>query len=40
MTQKETDKEITDQILSIMMNFAVILDVTQVFMKDSLKQSQ
>lgn len=40
MTQKETDNEITDQILSIMMNFSVILDVIQIFMKDSPKQSQ
>lgn len=40
MGQKETDNENTDQMLSIMMNFAVILDVTQVLMKDSLKQSQ
>lgn len=40
MTQKETDNEITDQILSIMMNFSVILDVVQIFMKDSPKQSQ
>lgn len=40
MRQKETGNENTDQILSTMMNFAVILDVTRVLMKDSLKQSQ
>lgn len=36
MRQKETDKENTDQILNIVMNFAVILDVTQILKKGSL----
>lgn len=36
MRQKETDKEKTDKVLNIVMNFAVILDVTQVLMRDSL----
>lgn len=37
MRLKEIDNENTDEILSIMMNFAVILDVTQVLMKDSVR---
>lgn len=36
MRQKETDNEKTDQILSVVMNFAVILDVAQDLTTDSL----
>lgn len=35
MREKETDKKNTDQVLNIVMNFAVILAVIQIFTRDS-----